>query len=90
MADGEVTRALTADPAEVGRLLVALVADQWFDRKSARIEARKPAEALIGFANADGGTVVVGLHDGSVRDAGLVEWIGKSPRDPRAHWRLPR
>jgi ATP-dependent DNA helicase RecG len=87
MADGEVPRALTADPAEVGRLLVA---DQWFDRKSARIEARKLAEALIGFANADGGTVVVGLHDGSVRDAGLVEWIGKSPRDPHAHWRLPR
>jgi len=66
MADGEVTRALTADPAEVGRLLVALVEDQWFDRKSARIKARKLAEALIGFANADGGTVVVGLHDGSV------------------------
>lgn len=66
MADGEVARALTADPAEVGRLLVALVEDQWFDRKSARIKARKLAEALIGFANADGGTVVVGLHDGSV------------------------
>jgi len=66
VADGGVTRALTADPAEVGRLLVALVEDQWFDRKSARIEARKLAEALIGFANADGGTVVVGLHDGSV------------------------
>ena len=24
-----------------------------------------------------------------LRDAGLVEWTGKSPKDPRASWRLP-
>ncbi|MGI8460646.1 MAG: ATP-binding protein [Solirubrobacterales bacterium] len=23
-----------------------------------------------------------------LRDAGVIEWIGKSPRDPRAYWRL--
>lgn len=23
-----------------------------------------------------------------LRKAGIVEWIGKSPRDPRAYWRL--
>jgi len=66
VADGKVTRALTADPADVGQLVVNIVEDQWFNRKSIRIEPRKLAEALIGFANADGGTVVVGLHDGLV------------------------
>lgn len=25
----------------------------------------------------------------ALRDAGLVEWVGKSARDPRAYWRLP-
>jgi ATP-dependent DNA helicase RecG len=24
----------------------------------------------------------------AMKDAGLVEWIGKSPKDPRAYWRL--
>jgi ATP-dependent DNA helicase RecG len=24
----------------------------------------------------------------AMKDAGLVGWVGKSPRDPRAHWRL--
>lgn len=26
------------------------------------------------------------LH--ALRDAGYVEWVGNSPRDPRAYWRL--
>src|SRR5829696_2003249 len=26
----------------------------------------------------------------ALRDAGLVEWVGKSPKDPRAYWRLTR
>jgi ATP-dependent DNA helicase RecG len=25
----------------------------------------------------------------ALRDAGLLEWVGNSPRDPRAYWRLP-
>ena len=25
-----------------------------------------------------------------LRDAGVVEWVGKSKKDPRAYWRLPR
>jgi ATP-dependent DNA helicase RecG len=24
----------------------------------------------------------------ALRDAGYVEWVGKSPRDPRSYWRL--
>lgn len=25
-----------------------------------------------------------------LRGAGVVEWVGKSPKDPRAYWQLPR
>lgn len=40
--------------------------DQWFDRKSFRIDRRKLAECLIGMANADGGRVVVGISSGEL------------------------
>ncbi len=53
-------------PETVGEALLGLPEDQWFERKSARISARDLADAQIGFANADGGIVVVGLHDGQV------------------------
>ena len=38
--------------------------DQWFDRKSARVASKDLARALTAFANAEGGTVVIGIHDG--------------------------
>jgi ATP-dependent DNA helicase RecG len=53
-------------PEEVGAALLDLTEDQWLERKSARISPRDLADTLIGFANADGGLVIVGLHDGSV------------------------
>ena len=59
-------RALNEPADAVGSALLGLREDQWLERKSARIAARDLANALIGFANADGGLVVVGLHDGSV------------------------
>jgi ATP-dependent DNA helicase RecG len=31
---------------------------------------------------------VVQRELGMLRDAGIVEWVGKSQRDPRAYWRL--
>lgn len=37
--------------------------NQFFDRKSASIKISKLAEAIIGFANADGGLIVVGIYD---------------------------
>ena len=40
--------------------------DQWFDRKSVRITPRHLADALIGFANADGGRIVIGIHNKEV------------------------
>jgi ATP-dependent DNA helicase RecG len=61
-----VTRALALPPEEVGAALLGIAEDQWFDRKSSRITPRDLGDKLIGFANADGGTVVVGLHSGAV------------------------
>jgi|SRR6187549_508586 len=66
MATLAVENALSAPPVEVGPKLVSLPEDQWFERKSSRIAPRDLAKALIGFANADGGTLVVGLNDGAV------------------------
>jgi ATP-dependent DNA helicase RecG len=65
-----VERALNAPPRDVGPELVALPEGQWLERKSSRIAPRDLANALIGFANADGGTVVVGLDDGEVEGTG--------------------
>lgn len=66
MATGDVEKALAATPAKVGPATLALPEDQWFERKSSRISPRDLANALIGFANADGGIVAIGLHDGTV------------------------
>ncbi|MFC0248647.1 ATP-binding protein [Citricoccus parietis] len=38
--------------------------DQWFDRKSARVAPKDLASLLVALANAEGGTVAIGVHDG--------------------------
>lgn len=62
-----VENALALGPAEIGRVLLAIREDQWFDRKSARISAAELANHLIGFANAEGGVIVVGLEKGTIQ-----------------------
>jgi ATP-dependent DNA helicase RecG len=66
MRSADIDEALTADPGEVGERLVLLPEGQWFDRKSVRIKPAKLAEALVGFANAEGGTIVIGIHNGTI------------------------
>jgi ATP-dependent DNA helicase RecG len=66
MASNDVDRALHAPIQETGGRVLALPEDQWFERKSIRIEPKHLALALVAFANAEGGSVVVGLHDGVV------------------------
>lgn len=61
-----IERALLLPPEDVGPALLAPHEDQWFDRKSARVKARALADAMIGFANADGGIVAVGLSENRV------------------------
>lgn len=61
-----VEQALKAPVNERGERLLQIVEDQWFDRKSSRIAPRDLGDDLIGMANADGGTIVVGLAKGVV------------------------
>ncbi len=179
---------LTRPPAEVGEALARLPEGQWLDRKSIRIKPGHLAQTEVAMANAEGGSIVIGVHDGRIegtddharhrndliqaaidhteppvrarfqlvecrntrgdpdhllildihtgdtvhatvrdevfllildlvrgdrpvgtgdvaqalgvtsptairylnamKDAGLIDWVGKSPSDPRAHWRL--
>lgn len=39
--------------------------DQWFDRKSARIASKDLAKTIIALANADGGLIAIGFHQGA-------------------------
>ncbi len=66
MSTAAAESALNGPAEAVGPILLALNEDQWLDRKSSRVSPRDLANALIGFANADGGIVVVGLADGEV------------------------
>ena len=52
--------------ADVGAAAVALVEDQWFDRKSAQTSAVKLAKTLVAMANAEGGAIVIGVHNGRI------------------------
>lgn len=61
-----IEEALSQPPDAAATLLLSAPEGQWFERKSARIQPKDLARALVAFANAEGGVVVVGLHDGSV------------------------
>lgn len=69
MATTSVQQALAADRPDRATYLLELSEDQWFDRKSNRINAKDLADAVIGMANAEGGTLVVGLHNGAIEPA---------------------
>jgi ATP-dependent DNA helicase RecG len=62
----DVEQRLCEPQQQVAQALLLPDEDQWFERKSARIKPRALADALIGFANADGGILVVGLSEGRV------------------------
>ena len=67
MPDADVVNVLALPPDAVGPRLLSLPESQWFERKRPRVSAQKLANALVGMANADGGTIVVGLSEnGSV------------------------
>jgi ATP-dependent DNA helicase RecG len=66
----EVGRALQGPTADVGAALSVIAEDQWFDRKSFRVAPRDLANVEIGMANADGGIIAIGIHDGVVEGTG--------------------
>lgn len=67
-----VEAAMSLPMTERADALLALPEDQWFDRKSSRIAPKDIAEDLVGFANAEGGTLVIGLHNGEIEDLANV------------------
>jgi ATP-dependent DNA helicase RecG len=70
MGTNEVDAALAAARDDVGRRLLSLTEDQWFERKGAAIAAKDLAATLVAFANAEGGVVVVGASNGRVQGLG--------------------
>ncbi len=51
--------------------LLALEESQTFERKSIQIKATDLSQHLCAFANADGGTIAIGISDGSCRIEGV-------------------
>jgi ATP-dependent DNA helicase RecG len=49
-----------------GARLAAIDEDQWFERKSIRIQAKDLGRPLVALANAEGGVIVVGIAAGQV------------------------
>lgn len=66
MSTAVAESALSGSRLRVGPILLGLAEDQWLERKSRRLAAKDLAKTLIGFANADGGIVVVGLAEGEI------------------------
>ena len=74
--DGKQLELLPAD--ELAGFLASRPEDQWFDRASSRVEARAVGDLMIGFANAEGGQIVIGIHDGKVEGvAGLPHLVNE-------------
>lgn len=72
-----VERALDAQLTDRGRGIMAML------RQAERLSTGEIAEAL------EDSRPVVQRELKALQDAGLIEWVGRSPRDPRAYWRLP-
>ena len=62
----DIQQILALPPAQLGPALIDCPENQWFDRKSPRISPRELADSAIGFANAEGGVIVIGLSRGKV------------------------
>lgn len=57
---------LSAAQADRGARITRATEDQWFERKGAKTGGQALARAFVAFANAEGGTIVVGVHGGVV------------------------
>ncbi|WP_300681241.1 ATP-binding protein [Nocardioides sp.] len=64
MYGAEVDQLIASHPADLISALAALPEGQWFERKSGRIKPRDLAKVEVAMANAEGGCIVIGVHDG--------------------------
>lgn len=67
MPNIEVGQALAAPVGAGGSVLLSIPEDQWFERKDARVSPLALANTEVGFANADGGVIIIGLSGGIVQ-----------------------
>ena len=61
-----IEAALSLPLEKRGPAILSITEDQWFERKSIRIKPAQLAIPLTAFANAEGGTIVVGVGGGEV------------------------
>ncbi len=64
MSNTEVGQALARPLEDRGPVLLSITEDQWFERKDSRVSPLALANTEVGFANADGGIIIVGLSEG--------------------------
>lgn len=50
----------------VVKFLTSRAEDQWLERTSARTDARHLGNLMVGFANGEGGLIVIGIRDGRI------------------------
>ncbi|SEB62784.1 ATP-dependent DNA helicase RecG [Paramicrobacterium humi] len=66
MAGFDIERVLELPPQARAERLIKEPESQWYERKSVRVDTKAVARALIAFANAEGGSLIVGIHDGNI------------------------
>jgi ATP-dependent DNA helicase RecG len=64
MYAAEVDQALAGKDGDIVGALARLPEGQWFERKSGRVAPKDLAITETAMANAEGGCIVVGIHDG--------------------------
>ncbi|MEW6865030.1 MULTISPECIES: ATP-binding protein [Actinomycetaceae] len=66
MSSKDVNTALGKPAAQAVAALLSLDEDQWFERKSGRAAVKDLARPMVAFANAEGGTLAIGLSNGQI------------------------
>lgn len=66
MFSAQVDLAVRSAAHDQGAGLLGLAEGQYFERKSGRVGPKELAIPMVAMANAEGGTIVVGLHGGQV------------------------
>lgn len=63
MARDEIPQILSLPLEERGPALCAAQENQWFERKAFAVDPKAVAKAIVGMANAEGGTLVIGIRE---------------------------
>ena len=70
MSPNNIDAILASNIEDRTRQLCLRDEDQWFERKAIEVSPKMLARTLIAFANAEGGTAIVGVKDRNIQDLG--------------------